>query len=94
MATVGELVKGETRPMGLAPGEHLRMVGREDIRRALRDLGIWDAEVLEGEMYYDSDRVLSLEPVLSDKGNWSSRGYSEGDRVKVFVIPQEEDSAD
>ena len=79
--TVGELVrKTENGPM---------MTSYE---RALRDLGIWDAEVLEGEVY----RVYG-EPECPDEfwigelgRSFSAKIADEGQRIRIIVLPQEE----
>ena len=82
MATVGELVEAAERgPM---------MTSYET---ALKDLGIWDAEVYEAT-FSDDDRAMSF--FAHDGSDVIYDMYLRGElrkdrRVKVIVIPQEEE---
>jgi len=82
MATVGELVEAAERgPM---------MTSYET---ALRSLGIWDAEVYEAT-FSDDDRAMSF--FAHDGSDVIYDMYLRGElrkdrRVKVIVIPQEEE---
>ena len=82
MATVGELVEAAERgPM---------MTSYET---ALKDLGIWDAEVYEAT-FSDDDRAMSF--FAHDGSDVIYDMYLRGElrkdkRVKVIVVPQEEE---
>ena len=70
MATVGEMVCG---PVGSAP----RYKGEHGLVARLRELGIWDAEVLEGCAWHDSVRFTGRMLDIPEAGQ----------RVRVIVLP-------
>ena len=57
------------------------------LSETLRDLGIWDAEVLECECKKDDFECEAFYPVTR---NWRDLGLEYGDRVRVIVLKGEE----
>ena len=82
--TVGELVERET-----AGGRTISEVGRgvmnyAGVQGVLVRLGIWDAEVHEGEFWYEAYEMPTF---LDSEGAGMTFGLEDGDRVRIIVLP-------
>ena len=100
MATVGKMVIGRTAEW-LFRGQlgPIDQVAETSTQRALESLGIWDAEVLEGEYSglharLDSDPSFQGVPILSDLDAWFQHNIMAGKRkgrFRIIVLPVEEE---
>lgn len=59
--------------------------------QGLRELGLWDAEVLDSEVGLDTDGTLYVCPWGPDNRGWDCRGFEAGQRVRVIVLPAKEE---
>ena len=62
--------------------------GRMWIVRGLKALGIWDAEVHEGEFWYEAYEMPTF---LDSEGAGMTFGLEDGDRVRIIVLPAKEE---
>ena len=60
--------------------------------QGLRELGLWDAEVLEGTAVFDlrPDGGAPLVQIVKDDATWDI-AFRDGQRVRVIVLPAKEE---
>ena len=92
--TVGEMVESAIDVDALIPPAMRGASVSEVMERysitvlgLLRDLGVWDAEVLECRCRKDDYECEAFYPVY---GNWRDLGFKYGDFVNVIAVPKEE----
>lgn len=81
--TVGELVM---TAVGRMPKPNITLMNIKHAIPFLRSLGIWDAEVLEGEFW---DEPYEMPCFLDSEGAGMTFGLEDGQHVRLIVLPQE-----
>lgn len=93
--TVGKLVSKQLPYLGLntSPGPPISR-GRGDVIRALKTLGLWDAEIVEGEVWRAYGDTGPDEFFIGKLGTKARRFCFEGETVRIIVLPVEEKEDD